>query len=387
MSATADPSTAPAELHGDDHGHHKSFLAHHFESWQQQFDAGKLGVWIFLVQEILFFSGLFCAYAVYRMLHPEVFHYADQFLSVPHGAANTIVLLFSSLTMAWGVRCAMLGQKTGLIACIAVTLFCAAVFMGVKAFEYTEKFHAQLIWAGADPLQSSPGGVQAVPPSILHLDPNDRAVGEELERKMTQSLGRIEFGVGIVGLLALLVAVGIYFVKPHRIGMIVAFGAIALSTIGFIVGAIGSVGLHHWMHAGAHESHADPAVQETHAEQSTANPTAAADAPPGSDQTSPTERPSEVATAPAASEVAAPTAPEEGRPARLGTFFGIYYVMTGVHAIHILLGMGFLTWLLARAVKGHFTPSYFGPVDYVGLYWHLVDLVWIYLFPLLYLIG
>ncbi|MGC1275534.1 MAG: cytochrome c oxidase subunit 3, partial [Planctomycetaceae bacterium] len=66
---------------------------------------------------------------------------------------------------------------------------------------------------------------------------------------------------------------------------------------------------------------------------------------------------------------------------------GIYYAMTGVHALHILFGMGFLTWLLVRAVKGHFTPSYFGPVDYVGLYWHLVDLVWIYLFPLLYLIG
>ncbi|MGC1272476.1 MAG: cytochrome c oxidase subunit 3, partial [Planctomycetaceae bacterium] len=261
MSATVEPSTATAEHqgddhHGDEHGHHEPFLAHHFESWQQQFDAGKLGLWLFLCQEILFFSGLFCAYSVYRMLHPEVFQYADQFLSVPHGAANTIVLLFSSLTMAWGVRCAMLGQKRGLIACVSITLFCASLFLGVKAYEYTEKFHAQLIWAGADPLQVSPGGVQAVPPSLLHLDPKDRSVGEELERKLTHSLNQIEFGVGVVGLLALAAAVGIYFFDREKLGLIVTAGAIALSAIAFIVGAIGSMGIHHWAHDASHDSHA-----------------------------------------------------------------------------------------------------------------------------------
>ena len=96
------------------HGH-----AHHFESWRQQFDAGKLGMWLFLAQEVLFFSALFCLYSVYRSLHPEVWEYADRFLSVPHGAFNTAVLLFSSLTMAWGVRCAMLGQRIGLVGCLA----------------------------------------------------------------------------------------------------------------------------------------------------------------------------------------------------------------------------------------------------------------------------
>jgi len=69
-----------------------------------------------------------------------------------------------------------------------------------------------------------------------------------------------------------------------------------------------------------------------------------------------------------------------------GLFFSIYYCMTGVHAIHILGGMAVLTWLLVRATKDQFNEEYFGPVDYVGLYWHLVDLIWIYLFPLLYLI-
>ena len=69
-----------------------------------------------------------------------------------------------------------------------------------------------------------------------------------------------------------------------------------------------------------------------------------------------------------------------------GVFFGIYYCMTGVHAIHIIGGIAVLVWLLFRAVRQDFNRRYFGPVDYVGLYWHLVDLIWIYLFPLLYLI-
>jgi cytochrome c oxidase subunit 3 len=69
-----------------------------------------------------------------------------------------------------------------------------------------------------------------------------------------------------------------------------------------------------------------------------------------------------------------------------GVFFSIYYCMTGIHAIHILAGIGVLVWLLVRAVRQDFNRQYFGPVDYVGLYWHLVDLIWIYLFPLLYLI-
>ena len=80
------------------------FLAHHFASYRQQFDAGKLGMWIFLLTEILLFGGLFCGYAVYRANHPEIFIYADQFLDKNLGALNTCVLIFSSLTMAWAVR-------------------------------------------------------------------------------------------------------------------------------------------------------------------------------------------------------------------------------------------------------------------------------------------
>ena len=71
----------------------------------------------------------------------------------------------------------------------------------------------------------------------------------------------------------------------------------------------------------------------------------------------------------------------------IGIFFSIYYCMTGLHAIHILGGIAALGWIFYRALAGHWRPDYFGPVDYVGLYWHLVDLIWIYLFPMLYLID
>jgi len=73
-------------------------------------------------------------------------------------------------------------------------------------------------------------------------------------------------------------------------------------------------------------------------------------------------------------------------PANTNMFFTIYFAMTGLHGIHVLVGIGIFLWLLRRAIKGHFTSDYFGPVDYSALYWHLVDLIWIYLFPLLYLI-
>ena len=140
------------DSHDAGHGHgdhaHMPFQAHHFDDPEQQFDAGKLGIWLFLVTEVLFFSGMFCAYALYRSLHPEVFTFASQYLNETLGATNTGVLLFSSLSMAWGVRCAQLRQRTGLVICLAITLGCAAVFLGVKAIEYTHKWDMGLLPAG-----------------------------------------------------------------------------------------------------------------------------------------------------------------------------------------------------------------------------------------------
>tara|TARA_B100000700_G_scaffold326594_1_gene438578 strand:+ start:1197 stop:1853 length:657 start_codon:yes stop_codon:yes gene_type:complete len=68
-------------------------------------------------------------------------------------------------------------------------------------------------------------------------------------------------------------------------------------------------------------------------------------------------------------------------------FFSIYFMMTGLHGIHVVIGMGLILWLILRTRKGHFSPAYYTPIEIVGLFWHLVDLIWIFLFPLLYLIG
>ena len=131
-----------------DHHNHGPFIAHHFDDPRQQFDAGKLGIWVFLVTEILFFSGLFCAYVLYRNSNPDIFYQAHFQLDKVLGGANTIVLLFSSLTMAIAVRASQLGQKNVLITNLVLTMVCAAVFLGVKAVEYSHKWDEGILTRG-----------------------------------------------------------------------------------------------------------------------------------------------------------------------------------------------------------------------------------------------
>jgi cytochrome c oxidase subunit 3 len=78
---------------------------------------------------------------------------------------------------------------------------------------------------------------------------------------------------------------------------------------------------------------------------------------------------------------------EDVQNANLAMFFGFYFCMTGMHGLHVLIGMSLITWVLIRHLKGEFDPDYFTPVEGVGLFWHIVDLIWIFLFPLLYLVG
>jgi cytochrome c oxidase subunit 3 len=68
-------------------------------------------------------------------------------------------------------------------------------------------------------------------------------------------------------------------------------------------------------------------------------------------------------------------------------FFSLYFMMTGLHGVHVIIGMAVIAWILRRTMKGEFSPEFYTPVELVGFYWHFVDLVWIYLFPLLYLVG
>ena len=205
-------------------------LQHHFDTMEQQREASSLGMWVFLVTEILFFGGLFLAYTVYRAQYPRAFAEASRHLDITLGTLNTAVLIISSLTMALAVWSASVGRRKATILLLLATMALGGVFLGVKAVEYGHKFHDHLV----------PG--------------------------------------------------------------------------------------------------------------------------PGFQFPGPNARPAEI-------------------------FFSLYFTMTGLHAAHMIIGIGLLTVLVLQARKGRYGPEYYTPVEVTGLYWHFVDIVWIFLFPLLYLIG
>ena len=221
--------TPPVHGHGA-HAHHPA-LQHHFDTMAQQAEASTLGMWVFLVTEIMFFGGLFLAYLVYRSASPEGFAEASHHLNVVWGTVNTLVLIVSSLTMALAVRAAQTDAppKTQVM-WLGLTMLFGLAFLGVKAVEYTDKFTHHLV----------PG--------------------------------------------------------PH------------------------------FQWEGAH---------------------------------------------PAAAEM----------------FYSLYFAMTGLHALHMIIGLGIMTVISIMAWRGRFDSDYYTPVEVGGLYWHFVDIVWIFLFPLLYLIG
>ena len=228
------PTRAPAYVPDDGHGHghddHPTHLKHYFVTSEQQFEASKLGMWLFLVTEILLFGGMFVAYAIYRAWYPGLFAEASTQLDTVWGAVNTAVLLTSSLTVAWAIRSAQIDNQKGLFWNLVATVGLACVFMVVKYFEYTHKFH-------------------------LGIFPGE------------------------------------YFTATDLI--------------------------------------TDP---------------------------------------------------------RAGVFFSIYYVMTGIHGVHVLIGIIAISILAWKARKGAYTSQWYTPVENVGLYWHVVDIIWIFLFPLMYLI-
>jgi cytochrome c oxidase subunit 3 len=213
-----------------EHPHHPK-LQHHFDDMAQQTEASTLGMWVFLVTEIMFFGGLFLAYLVYRSANPMGFQEASNHLNVIWGAVNTVVLIVSSLTMALAVRAAQTSAPPKMqVGWIVATMILGATFLGVKVIEYADKFEH-------------------------HLVPGPNFVWE-----------------------------GKY-------------------------------------------------------------------------------------------------------PAGAEMFYSLYFCMTGLHALHMIIGLGIMTVIGVMAWRGTFDEDYYTPVEVSGLYWHFVDIVWIFLFPLLYLIG
>jgi cytochrome c oxidase subunit 3 len=210
---------------------HHPWLQHHFDDMAQQAEASTLGMWVFLVTEIMFFGGLFMAYLVYRHASPSGFQEASHELSRVWGTTNTAVLICSSLTMALAVRAAQTSQPAWTqVRWLLATIAFGVAFLGIKAVEYYDKF-----------------AHHHVPGPNFHWE-------------------------------------GLY-PKP--------------------------------------------------AEQ----------------------------------------------------FYSLYFAMTGLHALHMIIGVGIMIVITVLALKKTFDSDYYTPVEVGGLYWHFVDIVWIFLFPLLYLIG
>lgn len=205
-------------------------LAHHFLDFEQQLDASTFGMWLFLITEVLFFGGLFAGYSIYRYHMSDAFAAASHHLDIGLGAFNTVVLIFSSLTMALSVRACQLGNNIMTRNLLVATLILGFVFLGVKVIEYKQKFDHHLV-PGYNFDQTMPGWQ-----------------GQQM-------------------------------------------------------------------------------------------------------------------------------------------FYNFYFAMTGMHALHMIIGSGLLLYFILRAHQGRYHANYFGPVEVMGLYWHFVDIVWIFLFPLLYLLG
>lgn len=350
--------------HDKEHGHgHSKFLAHHFDTPQQQFDSGKLGLWLFLTTEILLFSGLFCWYAVYRGNHPEIFVYAHTYLDPWLGGINTIVLLFSSFTMAWAVRAAQLGQQKLLKILLTTTLLCGFGFLGIKYVEYKAKIeHGLLVGAQFKPHEPPPGVLVPGVPFEGHSAGNpigyapDHAAAQVNAGNPPSPAGQLGHGASIHSHQGI-------DMKPGSHGeetgwSTTAPGATATLPAQDIPPAAAVVPLERTVPEGVLMSkYAPPATGPAGVSASWVAPAAAAEHHwVGSE------------------------------PPKVNVFFGIYYVMTGLHGLHVIAGMACIGWILMRSIRGDFGPEYFNPVDFTGLYWHLVDLVWIFLFPLLYLI-
>lgn len=283
--------------------YHEPGLQHQFEDMGQQEESVSIGMWMFLVQEILFFGGLFTAYLVFRSKYPMAFAAGSNHLDAFWGGLNTLVLIVSSLTMALTVYYAQKSNRWMQVIMIVLTMFFGATFLGVKAIEYTDKYNHGLIPVAGlnkkikdDKAEHGTGHekpcweVDHNAPAVEHSNPHGDFQWTDCSLvKLAQDKNFLTESEKIG-----------YFVKDEKGG----------------------------------------------------------------------ER----------------IDPDKFRD-KVRIFFFLYFVMTGLHALHMIVGLGLMLWLLWTAFRGHYTSEYYMPVEMSGLYWHFVDIVWIFLFPLLYLLG
>jgi cytochrome c oxidase subunit 3 len=285
---------------------------HHFDDMTQQYEASGFGMWVFLVQEVMFFGGLFVAYLVYRHKYFEAFGTASATLRIWLGTFNTIVLIASSLTMAMAVNAASIGKRKLTTFFLLATLGLGSLFLGVKVVEYSEKFEKREV-PGAN-FCFHPAGAECSA-VVEREDEPDTLQGtlNIIKRYFSGGWGKLD---------------------------------------------------HESASAVSQHSTAELAAQTEHSAGASGQGT-------GEDEPGQQAGASERYRSMPGSEI----------------YFGLYFAMTGMHALHMIIGVGILLWLIYWARKGLYTHEYFTPVENFGLYWHFVDIIWIYLFPLLYLIN
>ncbi len=300
------------ETIGHDHEHyHQPGLQHQFEDMKQQEESVSIGMWMFLVQEIMFFGGLFTVYLVFRSRYPMAFAAGSNHLDAFWGGLNTLVLIVSSLTMALTVYFAQKGNRFWQVVLILATMAFGTVFLGVKAIEYTDKYNHGTIPVDGWNKKTPAGGEHNEHAKVFALPFETKASAAEStdakpaeEHKYVNPTGEFQINKEVDLKLVEEAQKGDYLTRAEQIGY-------------FSNGKI------------------DP----------------------------------------------------DKFKGKVQIFFWIYFVMTGLHALHMIIGLGVMLWLLWKAWLGTFTAEYFAPVEMAGLYWHFVDIVWIFLFPLLYLLG
>ena len=294
--------------HSDTHEHsHAPGLQHQFEDMKQQEESVSIGMWLFLVQEIMFFGGLFTVYLVFRSKYPMAFAAGSNHLDAFLGGLNTLVLIVSSLTMALTVYYAQKGNRNIQVILIFLTMVFGATFLGVKAVEYTDKFnHGYVPVTGLNRIVREPVGGH-------EENPHDEAKPGESKPAAIEHA----------------------YVNPR--------------------------GEFQW-----HEFE----LIEHKIEEQKKDPNA-----------------SILTTSEKIGYFSNDKLDENKFRDKVRIFFWIYFVMTGLHALHMIVGLGLMAWLGWKAFRKTYSAEYYMPVEMSGLYWHFVDIVWIFLFPLLYLLG
>ena len=286
--------------HVDTHGeYHPPGLQHQFEDMKQQEESVSIGMWMFLVQEIMFFGGLFTVYLVFRSRFPMAFAAGSNHLDVVMGFVNTLVLIVSSLTMALTVYFAQKGNRNMQVILIILTMIFGATFLGVKYVEYSDKYNHGLV-------------------PVTGLNRRVKAPAGKEETEAAKPCWQVEHGHEEE------------YVNPK--------------------------GEFQW-----HDCSLAKKAEDEHF-------------------LTPSEKIGYFN--PASGEIDANKFRDKVR-----IYFWIYFAMTGLHALHMIVGLILMAWLLYKAGRNTFGPDYYMPVEMSGLYWHFVDIVWIFLFPLLYLLG